>query len=75
MEAQRLADDLDPIAEKINDHGGQGSGVQRNVEHQSGILPSEQPGSQRQMRGTADGKEFGETLDDGEDDHLIGGHE
>ena len=71
---ETLADDLHPIAEKVDEDRGQRPGMQRDVEGESGVFPAEQPGRQDQVRGAADGRKFRERLDDGEDDDLVERH-
>ena len=48
--------------------------VQRDVEGEPGVLPSEQPGRQREMGRAADRRKFGERLNDGEHDDLVKRH-
>jgi hypothetical protein len=47
--------------------------MQRNVECEAGLLPSEEPWRQPQVRGAADGQEFCESLDEAKDDGLEDG--
>ncbi len=75
VEPEALPDDLDPVAKEVNEHRDQRARVQRDVEREPGVLPSEEPRDQHQVRGAANGQEFGEGLHDGENDHLINGHE
>ena len=75
LESEALPDDLNPIAEEVGQRRDQRAGVQRDVEHQPRIFPSEQPRHQDQMRRAADGKEFGERLDDRENNGLVEWHE
>ena len=44
--------------------------MQRNIERESGILPAEQPRHEREVRGAADRKKLGESLNDAECDRL-----
>ena len=71
---EALRDDLHPIAEEEQEHRDQRAGVKCNVEGESAIVPAENPRNDDQVRAAADGQEFGESLDDAEDDRVQEGH-
>ena len=75
VQSESLADDLDPIAKEVDDHRDQRARVQRDIERQAAVLPTEEPGDQDQMRGAANGQKFGERLHNREDNRLVNGHE
>ncbi len=75
VQAEAFADDLNPIAEEVEDHGHQCARVQRDIECQARVLPTEEPRDEHQMGGAANGQEFGERLDYGKNNRLIDGHE
>ena len=62
--AEALGEDLQPVAEEIDEDGEQRAQVQRDIEIESLHLPAEQPGGQVKVRGAADRQKFGEPLDD-----------
>ena len=72
--AQSGTDHSEPQPSEINRHGHKRSGVKGHVKRQSGVVPAEQPGKKHQVRGARYRQEFGQTLNDGEDDRLIEGH-
>ena len=75
IQSESLADDLDPIAKEVDDHRHQRARVQRDIERQAAVLPTEEPRDQDQMRGAANGQKFGERLHNRQNDHLVNGHE
>ena len=68
--AEALGDDLVPIAGEIEEDGEQGADVQGDIEIEAFELPAEEPGSEVEMGGAGNGQKFGQTLDDGQDNHL-----
>ena len=65
-----LTDDLNPVAEEVNQNGGQGADVKRDIIAESRIGPAEQAGQNGQMRSAADGQKLGEALDDAQENHF-----
>ncbi len=66
LELEAVEDDLDPIPEEVNEHGRQGSDVERDIVSQAGVGPAEKLRNHHKVRRTADRKELGETLNDAE---------
>ena len=69
-DSERGANERHPFRPEIPEHRDQRPEVERDIEGEAGILPAEKPRRQREMRGAADGQEFGESLDDAECDRL-----
>ena len=64
----------DPLAAEVPEHRGERPDVQRDVEREAGLFPSERPGRQRDVRRTADGQDLRQPLQGAEDDRLLEGH-
>ena len=69
-DTQPLRKHLQPVAEEIKEHRRQCSHVQRDIEGQALIRPSQQLRNHHQMGRAADGKKLGEALDNAQNDHL-----
>jgi len=69
-DSETVRDDLEPVAIEKHQDGYERSHVQRDVKGKTGVLPSEQPGRQSQVRGAADRQKFGDPLHERENNHL-----
>ena len=69
-EAESLRNDLNPIPEKVDQHGEQGAEVERDIEGKALIGPPEEPGGEGQVGAGADGEKFGDSLDQRKNNYM-----
>jgi hypothetical protein len=73
-QAPRRLHELHPIGSKVPGDRHERAHMQRDVEGQPGVRPSEQPRGERQMRRAADGQELGESLHQTKHDRFKDAH-
>ena len=73
-DAQTVRDHLNPIAEEIDYDCRQCARVQRHVEDQAAVVPTEKLRNHDQMCAARDREEFRQSLHNRQDDRLIERH-
>jgi len=69
-DSEALGDDLHPVGGEVDEDGEEGADVEGDIEVECLGIPAEQPGGEVEVCRAADGQEFGESLDDGQDNDL-----
>jgi hypothetical protein len=73
--AESLSNHLQPITEEVYEYRCESPNMQGDVERQTRIGPTQKPRDQCQVRRARDRQEFGEALDNAQNDCLQERHE
>ena len=75
VNSDSLGENLHPVSREIYQYGQQSSKMKRDIERQSLIFPTKQPGRESEMGRTADGQELSDCLHEGKHNRLMYRHE